>query len=66
MSDQVSHPYETTGKIIVLCNLIFIFLGYELEELDDQILPIVLFLGLFVWFGVDDGYGVGCFAPCGR
>ena len=39
---------------------IFIFLVYKLEELDDQILPIVLFLGLCVWFGVDNGYGVGC------
>ena len=60
MRDQVSHPYKTTGKIIVLSNLISIFLGYKLEELDDQILPIVLFLGLCVWFGVDDGYDVGC------
>jgi hypothetical protein len=23
VSDQVSHPYKTTGKIIVLCILIF-------------------------------------------
>jgi hypothetical protein len=23
---QVSHPYKTTGKIIVLCILIFVFL----------------------------------------
>ena len=27
VSDQVSHPYKTTGKIIVLYILIFIFLG---------------------------------------
>jgi hypothetical protein len=60
MRDQVSRQYKTTGKIIVLCNLIFIFLGYKLEELDDQILSIVPFLGLCVWFGVDDGYSVGC------
>jgi hypothetical protein len=25
--DQVSHPYRTTGKIIVLYTLIFVFLG---------------------------------------
>jgi uncharacterized integral membrane protein len=25
VSNQVSHPYKTTGKIIVLCILIFIF-----------------------------------------
>ena len=27
VSDQVSHPYKTTGKVIVLCILIFKFLG---------------------------------------
>ena len=27
---QISHPYKTTGKIIVLC--IFIFLGSKLED----------------------------------
>jgi len=32
MSDQVSHPYKTTGKIIVLCILIFIFLNSKLED----------------------------------
>jgi hypothetical protein len=26
MKDQVSHPYKTTGKIIVLCILIFVYL----------------------------------------
>jgi len=26
VSDKVSHPYQTTGKIIVVCILIFIFL----------------------------------------
>ena len=31
VTDQVSHPYKTTGKIIVLCILIFIFLGSKLE-----------------------------------
>ena len=31
LSDQDSHPYKTTGKIIVLCILIFIFL-YSLPE----------------------------------
>ena len=32
LSDQVSHPYITTGKIIVLCILIFIFLDSKLED----------------------------------
>jgi hypothetical protein len=32
MSDQVSHPYKTTGKIIVLYILIYIFLGSKLED----------------------------------
>ena len=32
VSDQVSHPYKTTGKIIVLNILIFIFLGSKLED----------------------------------
>ena len=27
VSDQVSHPYKTTGKIIFLCILIFVFFG---------------------------------------
>jgi hypothetical protein len=30
VSDQVSHPYKTTGKIIVLYILIFIFLDCQL------------------------------------
>jgi len=32
VNDQVSHPYKTTGKIIVLYNLIFKFLGSNLED----------------------------------
>ena len=32
VSDQVSHPYKTTNKIIVLCVLIFILLDSELED----------------------------------
>jgi len=32
MSDQVSHPYKTTGKIIVLYILIFKFLDIVLED----------------------------------
>ena len=30
--DQVSRPYKTTGKITVLCILIFIFLDSKLED----------------------------------
>jgi hypothetical protein len=30
--DQVSHPYKTTDKIIVLYILIFIFLDSKLED----------------------------------
>jgi hypothetical protein len=29
--DQVSHPYKTTGKIIVLYTLIIVFLDSNLE-----------------------------------
>jgi hypothetical protein len=32
VSDQVSYPYKTTGKIIVLCTLIFKFLDSKLED----------------------------------
>jgi hypothetical protein len=31
VSDQVSHPYKNTGKIRVLCVLIFKFLDSNLE-----------------------------------
>jgi hypothetical protein len=30
--DQVSYPYKTTGKIIVLYTLIFVFLDSNLED----------------------------------
>ena len=33
VSNQVSHPYNTTGKIIVLYILIFIFLDCKLEDI---------------------------------
>ena len=32
MNDQVSHPYKTTGKILVLCILVFLLLVMKLEE----------------------------------
>jgi hypothetical protein len=31
VSDHVSHPYKTTGKITILYILIFIFLNYNLQ-----------------------------------
>ena len=30
--DPVSHPYKTTGKVIILYTLIFIFLGSKVED----------------------------------
>jgi hypothetical protein len=32
--DQFSHPYKTTGKITVLCTLIFVFLDSNLKTKD--------------------------------
>jgi len=32
VSDQVAHPYKTTGKSIALCIFIFIFLDSKLED----------------------------------
>jgi len=32
VSENVSHPHKTSGKIIVLCILIFILLGHKLED----------------------------------
>jgi hypothetical protein len=32
VSDQVSHPCKTTGKIVVLYILLFIFLDSKLED----------------------------------
>jgi hypothetical protein len=32
VSDQASHPYKATGKIIVLYNLFFKFLDIKLED----------------------------------
>jgi len=32
VSDQVSHPYKTTSKIIVMYVLIFVFLDSKLED----------------------------------
>jgi len=36
VSDQVSDPYKTTGKIIFLYTLIFVFLDSELEDKDSE------------------------------
>jgi hypothetical protein len=49
VTDQVSHPYKTTGKIIVLYILIFVFLDSKLE--DRMILSKLIF---FVTGGVSD------------
>ena len=35
LRDQVSHPYKTTGKIIVLYTLIFTFLGAQMVGAKD-------------------------------
>jgi ABC-type dipeptide/oligopeptide/nickel transport system permease subunit len=32
VSDQISHQYKTTGKIVVLCVLIFVLLGSNLQD----------------------------------
>jgi len=32
MSDHVSHPYKTTGKIIILCILISVLFDSKLED----------------------------------
>jgi hypothetical protein len=32
VSDQLSHPHKTTGKIVVLYNLIFTFFDSKLED----------------------------------
>jgi hypothetical protein len=32
MTDQVSYPYSTTGKITVLCSLILIFFNKRWED----------------------------------
>ena len=29
---QVSHPYKTTAKVVVLCSLMFLFVGSQLDE----------------------------------
>ena len=37
ISDQVSHPYKTTGRIILLCILIFKFLDSKLKTEDSAL-----------------------------
>jgi len=32
MTDQVSHPYKTTGKILVLCAIVFTLFGSKQED----------------------------------
>jgi hypothetical protein len=32
VSDQVARPYKTTGNVVVLYNMIFIFLDSKLED----------------------------------
>jgi hypothetical protein len=32
VKDQVSHPYKATGRITVLCILIFIYLDRKMED----------------------------------
>jgi hypothetical protein len=50
VSDQVSHPYKTTGKIIVLFILIFKILDSNLE---DKKFSILFSLFFFLWNQTD-------------
>ena len=49
VNDQVSHPYKTTGKIIVLYILIFKFLKIKIYR--TIILPVVLY-GRFLYYWI--------------
>jgi hypothetical protein len=49
VSDQDSHPYRTTGKIIVLYILTFIFVDNRREALPEFILLLIFFWIKF-WF----------------